>query len=265
MTRKKKTVDEVIMFILANAPPDNQEADKPFPRTGYHLPLVDSAIKILRAQHILLDLEIYDIRGTKHMWRTNGDINYDLARRATTRFIQALQEERTGVSLERILPTAKAKIFDKFPINRFKTTLNGLLQHATEDHSPYDALMNVINYDPEYASYRDFRPFDMLHSPRETWMTGNEVKDRTLAREATAQFLTRMSNEWHLPFEAVIPRIKTDTILTTPINRYGTRLGKVYEKAYRASLYLAFKDWAESDERYRHLLPLIEKIRHPNI
>jgi len=261
--RHSNTVDDVIDFILANAPSEGEEAKKPFPARRFKYELVDSAVNELHAEGRFLDLEAYDIRGTLHMWHTKeGVTNYALARKATKNLIKTLQEKSPDKKLEEILPTIMAEHFLHAPSNRYQTILGGMMASVYES-SPYDALKDLVNNDPKLAEFRDLQPYDMQKPPENTWNKKDGTKNYELARQATKQLVKELQKQNpDKELEQIFLTITARQFYHVPINRYRTTLGGMLANVYECSPYQALKDLAEHDDELRKYLPIIEELRH---
>ena len=59
-----------------------------------------------------------------------------------------------------------------------------------------------------------------------------------------------------------VSKVEAGELLGTPLNRYGTTLGGMLDQVYARSPYLALRDLAEHDSRYRTYLPSILRRRY---
>jgi len=252
-----KTIDDAIDFILANAPVEGVVCEKScFPRSGFQYTLVDVAIDELHRRGEFLDLEAYDVRGTFNMWHTTeGITNNELARRGTRTLLTKLQQDNLDKTFEQILPNITKQDFSKTPINKYGTTLKGMLT-SVYDASPYEALKDLIDHDEELEEFKDFQPYDMRMAPQKSW---KGPKGRKLARQATKTLLQKIQAENpDKKLEQIIPNITKQTFYTTPINRYGTTLHGMLVSVYDDSPYNALKDLIDNSKdliNYRDLQP----------
>jgi hypothetical protein len=246
-----KTIDDVIRFILENSPREGEEVKKN-PFKGRRLPydLVGGAIDELHSEGRFLDLESFDISGTFDMWHTSeGFTNFELARKGIKQLLKSLQR-KSAIPLEQIIPKIGYDTFHTTPINKYKTTLCGMLAQVYED-SPYTALKDLIDHDEEYAEFRDLQPYDMHHAPRNTWLDNVGTKKHELARNATKQLLKTLQRQKPaIPLEQIIPQIGHDTFNITPINKYKTTLIGMLCHVYDGSAYQALKDLIDHDKEY---------------
>src|SRR5690606_22225485 len=140
-------------------------------------------------------------------------------------------------TLEELLQNITARTFFKQPINRYATTLSGMLVQVYEN-SPYDALKDLIDHDKELAEFKNFQPYDMQKAPQKMW-EGKQGK--TLARHATKTPLTTIQRT-SKPLEELLPTITPRTFYKQPINKYATTLGGMLQHVYEGSPYDALKD-----------------------
>jgi len=243
--KSTKTIDDVITFIQTTAP------DNRFPLSGFSYELVDGAIQKLRAKGEFLDLEAYDIRGTKRMWNSEDGVNYALARTATKKLIKKLQEEQPTKTLEQILPEINQNAFYKKPINKYQTTLMGMLARIYQG-SPYDALKDLIYDYEEFKAYRDLQTYDLTHPPLNTWNNKDGSKNYQLARTATKKLIKKLQEEQPTKtLEQILPEINQDTFKDKPINKYQTTLCGMLKSIYDYSPYVALKDLIDNDEEFK--------------
>ncbi len=245
---RPKTVDDVIRFILANAPPKGVQIKKnPFEGRCFEYALVDGAIGELHAQGRFPDLEVYDIKGTRNLWNTEEGKNYDLARRATKTLLNKLQKDQPNKTLAEILTEITHDTFYKYPINKYGTTLSGMFQEVHED-SPYDALKDLIDNDPELTEYKDFQPYDMKKAPQNMWNKKDGSKKHELAREATKTLLNKLQKDQpNKTLAEILTEITCDTFYKYPINKYGTTLSGMLNGVHEDSPYDALKDLIDND------------------
>jgi hypothetical protein len=97
------------------------------------------------------DFKPYDMKRAN--WRNpNGTKNFALAREATKMLIKKLQQEQPGKPLEQVLSEIKRRTFCKHPINRYNTTLGGMLA-VVYCSITRKALMDLTKNDDEYRRY----------------------------------------------------------------------------------------------------------------
>jgi len=250
MAKRPKTIDDVMRFILANAPPEGVKIKKsPFKGRRFEYDLVDGAISELHAQGRFLDLEAYDIKGTKDMWNTEEGKNNELARKATKQLIKKLQEEQPDKELTQIT----YETFSKYPINRYQTTLGGMLVSIPGyKNSPYATLKDLIDADPELEQYRDFQPYDMKSAPQNTWNKPDGSKNYELARHATKTLLNKLQKDQvNKTLAEILTEIILDTFYKYPINKYGTTLGGMICNVHENSPYDALKKLIDNDPEFK--------------
>jgi len=242
--KRPKTIDDVIRFILANAPPEGSQIRKnPFTGRRFFYELVDGAIRELHAQGRFLDLEAYDISNTTGIWNDESGRNYELARRATKALLTKLQEDQHDKTLAELITEITANTFHK-PINKYKTILGGML-YSVYENSPYNALKNLIDIDPELAEFRDLEPYDMECAPQYTWINQDGSKNHELVQRATKVLLTKLQEDQpDKTLAEILPTITKETFDKKPINKYGTTLGGMLTSVpgYNGSPYSALKD-----------------------
>ena len=129
---KTATVDDVVRFILSQVPEDGAvAATNPFRGRCFWYPTVEEAIDRLHSEGRLLDLEPFDLLGTKLMWHTESGLNYELARRGTKRLLHELRQERPErgereVSWLEVLPEIQQDDFARLT-GRYRTPLAGMI------------------------------------------------------------------------------------------------------------------------------------------
>ncbi len=251
--KRPSTIEDVIDFIEANAPSEDEEAKKnPFKGRRFDYELVDAAIEELHREKRFLDLEAYDLRGTNRLWNTIEGTNFDLARRATKKLLKVLQEQNPDKTLEQILPTITTEYFQKTPINRYQSTNSGMAG-CVYDNSPYDALKDLIENDPELTEFRDFQPYDMRYSPQNTWNKKDGTKNYELARQAVKQLIKKLQEQNpDKTLEQILPTITQADFAQTPINRYKTTLSGMIQHTYESSPYAALKDLIDNDPEFEN-------------
>lgn len=252
MGKRPATVDDIIKFILAHTPLETAQLKRnPFIGRNFRREMVDAALYALRKKELCLDMEPFDLPGTKHLWREGGEIKYELAHKATRQLVKTLQARQPRKSLEEIVTGISQDVFQKTPINRYGTRLSGMLQHVY-GNSPYKALKDLFDHDDKYSALRDVQPYDMERSRRHTWMNSNGKWDYTLCRNATKQLLLSLQKQYDVPLENLINLIKAKDFRSGPINQYGTTLGAMFI-AYHGSPYRAMKDLFDHDSEFAHL------------
>ncbi len=256
MVWQKATVDDVVDFILSNAPPGASFTENPFKGTRFTYDIVTRAVGKLHRKKRFLDLNEFDIPGTSYMWRENGVVNYELARKATKQFLVALQEWHPRKTLEQIIPEITERQFYKIPINRYGTTIGGMLQHVYR-LSPYNALKDLFDNCAEFAHFRDLQPYDMGCAPKKTWLNKDRTKNYVLARKATRQLLSALKKKYPKKnLTQIITGITAKHFKSTPINKYNATLGCVL-KVYDDSPYAALMDLFNFDDAFAHFRDLM--------
>lgn len=266
--QSRKTIDDVIRFITVNAPPEGTIIKKnPFRGKRFYYTLVDGAIRELHAQGRFLDLEAYDIKSVLDIWNAEEGKNYELARRATKNLLNKLRQDNPKKTLVQILTKITQKTFHNYSINRYHTTLNGMLQRVYED-SPYEALKDLIYSRPELAKYKDFQPYDMKCAPMKTWNKKDGSKNYKLARHATKTLLNKLQTKRpNKTLTQILTEITENKFFHFPINKYKTVLSGMLGKVYDNSPYDALKDLIDNDPEfaeYRDLQPYDMKISPQN-
>lgn len=101
------------------------------------------------------DFQSYDMKKARRQtWvDTNKTKNYSLARQTTKLLLQKIKAEKGDVSWAEILPAIRADMFHNVPINRYGTTLRGMI-NLVYAGSPYAALMDLIEHDSELRKFR---------------------------------------------------------------------------------------------------------------
>lgn len=254
VVQRKVTIDDVVDFITANAPPEGEAVtENPFKGRRFPYDVVDHAVEELHGDGRFLDLEAFDIPGTGSraggMWHTaEGITNYGLARKGTKKLLEVLQREQPGKMLEQILPDITLEHFKKTPINRYGTTLGGMIQ--LYDNSPYKALKDIFDNDKGFEQFRDFEPQDMKCAPINTWFNKNGTRNYSLLRRVTKQLIrTLQAQQPHKKLEEILPGITDEDFRTTQINRYGTTLRGVMD-AHDDSPYHALRDLIDHDDEF---------------
>jgi len=206
------------------------------------------------------DLEPYDmLQAPKNAWnKKNGRKNYALARRATKALIYALRKERK-IPFGKVLASIGIDDFRHTPINKYGTTLAGMISSVYED-SPFAAVKDLIDHCYALKGYRDFSPTDMRQSPLNSWTKDGEC-NYALAREQMKKCFESLARI-HPGFSRneLVLRLNRDAFVKTPINRYGATVEGMIKSIY-SSLCEALRDLAEHDEAYQDLLPAIEVRR----
>ena len=256
------TVAQVIRFIRSRAVPEGAVFhDNPFAGRRFPYGVVVEALARLHHEGSHPDLEAFDLKGTIFLWRGPEGVNHELARLATRRLVRSLHARLPGLALERLLPEINLRCFSNVRIDSYGTTLGGMLANVY-GNSPYRALRDLIDHDEEFASFRDFQPWDMRKAPQETWIAKGEKRDYAHARELTRACLrTIFAAHAELLKEALLSKVEAGELLGTPLNRYGTTLGGMLDQIYGHSPYLALRDLAEHDPDYREYLPAIMNRR----
>jgi hypothetical protein len=190
------------------------------------------------------DIMPYDMgMAPQNTWNLpDGNKNVALARNATKRLLARLRATQGG-SLEEILPSVCGEMFQSVPVDRYGATLRGMLS-AVYDASPYAALKDLIDSDPELAEFRDFKPYDMSQAPQYTWTLRDGSRNYALAREATRQLIAAVQHSRSLLGEAA-STVKYEDFSSTSINRYGTTLGGMLQMVYDGSSRAAIADALE--------------------
>jgi len=212
------------------------------------------------------DFEPYNMKcGPLNMWnKKDGSKNHDLAKTATKMLLKKLQKEMPDKTLAQILADVSAEEFKMLPIDKYQTTLGGMLWEAYGG-SPYAALKDVIDSDLELAEFRDFQPYDMKMSPKATWTNVDMSKNQGLARSATKALLSKLQEiNPDKTLAQILAGVTRNTFYQCPINKYQTTLGGMFLAVYSNSPYAALKDLAENDAEYAKFLPVIETLRHVN-
>ncbi len=263
MPKRRKTLQDVINFILSNEPPEGEEFDdNPFSGHCFGYDLVTEALAQLRFRERLHDLEPFDIPGTRHLWRMRkGGIRYELARKGTKQLLQQLHKQEPDKPLTEIITQVTQDHFQCLPINLYKTRLSGMLQHVYEN-SHYNALKDLFDHDKELSEFSDLQPYDMKRTSRNTWEKKSGVKNYQLARQLTKKFLCVLMMQRNIPLEQLIPEITAKDFRTVRINRYNTTLEEMFQFVYRGSPYLALKDLFNHDSEFKEFRDLQQYDMH---
>ncbi len=261
--RPEPSIADVIRFIQSRVShQDSVFRKNPFVGQRFHYRLVRRALAELHRAGRYLALEAFDIKGTLYLWKGPGGVNYTLARDATKRLISSLQARLPGITLERILPEINLRCFTHVPIDNYGTTLGGMLANVY-GNSPYQALKDLIDHDGDFSSFRDFQPSDMRKAPQETWKQKGGKRDYRRARDLTRRCLELIIHRHpDLTMDTLLSKVETAELMGTALNKYGTTLGGMLDQVYGRSPYLALRDLAEHDPRYREYLPAIRRRRY---
>ena len=100
------------------------------------------------------DFQQYDMKKARRQTWFDKDKNknYPLARLTTKLLLQKIKEQKGDVSWAEILPTIRADMFHNTPINRYGTTLRGMI-NLVYAGSPYLALKDLIEHDAEMRNF----------------------------------------------------------------------------------------------------------------
>ncbi|MBW2969683.1 hypothetical protein KY309_01440 [Candidatus Woesearchaeota archaeon] len=246
---RRSSVEDIIAYIENH----EQMGNGCFPIRRFRYDTVNEAIDILHFQGRFLDLDVYDLRGTTSLWRSNGDVNYELARRAFKRFIENLGKR---ASLEDALPFVSQKTLINKPFNRYGTNLRGPL--SVYKGSPYKAFKDLFDNDDEYKDYRDLQPYDLRSAPKKTWRTGTR-RNYVLAREATKKLVLKLVEKKqarkHMTKKQaileVLPEIYGNTFRNVEINKYHTTLENMLALVFGNSPYRAIRNLVDNDGEFR--------------
>ncbi len=246
---KPCSVEDIIEFIEEHV----RTEELPFPIKRCKYDTVDAALRQLHSNGQFLDMDVYDLRGTVNLWRSNGDVNFELARRAIKRFVEDLQEKGR---LEDLLPNLSQRQFHK-PFNKYGTNLRGPL--SVYSGSPYKALKDLFDSDDDFADFRDFQPYDLHSAPKNTWKNKGSMNYK-LARQAAKQLIQRLverkrelkgSLSVRDAMLKVLPEISSGTFRNTEINKYGTTLENMLSIVFRNSPYRVIRNLIENDEKFK--------------
>lgn len=247
--RKNCSVEDIVQFIEEHV----QNGDFPFPIKRCKYSSVEAAVNSLHLQGRFLDLDVYDLRGTTNLWRSNGDTNFELARRAIRQFVNCLQKKG---KLEDLLPRISQKQCYK-PFNRYGTNLRGPL--SVYGGSPYRALKDLFDNDDDFADCRDFQPYDLLCAPKKTWKNNGSM-NYGLAGQATKQLILKMVERkrdlngslfFRDAILKILPEICSETFRKIEINKYHTTLENMLAIVFRNSPYRAIRNLVENDDEFK--------------
>ena len=109
---------------------------------------------------------------------------------------------RNVEGFKQILPYLTANTFREFPINVWRTTLNGVM-HAY-NNSPSAPVLHLINVDKDFASIKEagLEPYDFPTAPNNMWVdkSGNPIDT---ARRATKQLIVALAAVRGLDYRTV--------------------------------------------------------------
>ncbi len=136
------------------------------------------------------------------------------------------------------------KKFTREPINRYGTTLMGMLsaKELGYNDSYAQAILDLIAHDGRYSKYRDIRLYD-FDNVRNVWTLKDGTKNNELAREMTGAQVENImrKNQWSL--WEFLNNINHERFAKTRINRYGTTAMGMLNRVYGGRYARAIVDW----------------------
>ncbi len=248
MPRKKRvvTLEEQIASVIANRRPVLARRAT-LSEVEELLAELPGRVRTRTGLSYLLELKPYDFRGTQNLWIEEGStetgarvFNYDLARMATNALVKKLLEEHPDWTFVDVVKHIDQETFYRHTINRFGTTICGMLRVVYRD-SPHEAVIDLVMHDNEYAKFRDLRPWDFEHA--RVWTLGEKKLNTELARQATDAFLRKLmeTNGWD--FVGLIKNLDYDLFYTFEFSRYGAKIGGMVSMVYGGSISRAVTDW----------------------
>ena len=106
-----------------------------------------------------MDIEAYDFPKTMGIWKSQREDSVKYKHLATKKFIQTLADEKgvdytTVEGFKEILPELTADSFRYKPINRWGTTLSGMIQKVY-NNSPSATILDLLANDKEFTAIQD--------------------------------------------------------------------------------------------------------------
>lgn len=189
----------------------------------------------------ILSLRPYDFKRTANLWRKGEWVNFPLAREAMHLLVQELLRRKKWIFTDLVRYVSQRTI-TRFPINRFGTTLAGML-HRVYGGSPWRAIEDLVRNDDRYLPFRGILRTDFRKCARWT---------RSMARTHVHLLIRVLERDRGWSFIETIQRVDKDLIESTPINQFGTTLqGMLSSRMYGQSYALAILDLVRHDDRYR--------------
>ena len=135
--------------------------------------------------------------------------------------------------------------FKRFKISRYGTTLQGVLDHY--GGCAAEAVLELVKNDPRYKEYSDLEVWD-FPDMRNIWTFKDKKKNFERARKATGILLEKLKLK-DLAFSDILKNLTLTQFVSTPINRYGTKLYGMINQVYNTRLENAIQDWYTEDRR----------------
>lgn len=247
--RKRRNLDDLLGLVLEQGPKALAEE-----RIRLHLGQAED-LSVMLALHGI-DVEPYDFPRTFNVW-SGPHYRYQAMRQ-----LLACLAERSGVDpqtfegFKYLLPLLRKAVFSEQPINRWGTTLAGMLNSAYAD-SPSAAVLDLVYHDSAFREIKKhtLQPYDFPQSPNNTWID-EAGKPTITARRATKEIMTRLAEQegvdYRTPdgFKRILPHLTTETFSALPINVWGTTLTGMLAQAYAHSPSAAVLDLIAHDEDF---------------
>jgi hypothetical protein len=225
-------------------------------------------LEVDEAQHIstllLLDdigVEPYDFPSTNGIWSAADYEGVPYKRLATKQFLKTLAARlnvdcRTVEGFREVLQHITFDEFSRVPINRWDTTLQGMLARGYEGSPPL-AVLDVISNDVEFEKIKaaGLQPYDFPSAPRGIWRDGNG-KPTDVARKLTKDLIKTLAKQKSVDYRTVdgfkrlLPEISWYNFTNTSINVWGTTLSGMLSHAYNGSNVAAVLDVIDKDSEF---------------
>ena len=218
------------------------------------------------------DVQPYDFPYTVDVWQSNNSLGIPYKRLATKEFVRKIAEDlgvdyTTVEGFRELLPYFKIKYFRRKKINRWGTTLSGMISHGYPN-SPYEAINDLISHDPQFASIISvgLQQYDLPVSPQNTWFD-KKGKPTNLPRTAVKELVMTLAGEKKLDyrkpegFVTLLPYLNADSFKYKPINVWGTTLQGCFSKVYGSSTKTVIRDLLEHDPEFSEVVAHLRKIR----